>query len=939
MSEINHKLAAIVFTDIVGYTKQMEEDEVRMLHLLQKQRDIISPIVKLYEGEIIKELGDGLLLMFSSAVNAVRCAISVQTRLSDEDLTIRAGIHIGEVIFKDGDVFGSAVNVAARIQPLASANGVCISDAVKKQVQNQTDIRMHSIGLKELKGIKEPMEIFEVLIEGVTQAKKKDIKYLYNDLWSRRVIHVMAIYLLGVLFIRMAISSYVNSQMLSPHLVQLAWVILLSLTPTVFLLTYYHGYRSSGKWTKAELIGFPSNAVFSIFLIIFLFNGKDLGAATTTVTLMDENGKKIERTIVKNEFRKKTLVFFFENKTTDTSLNWLQYALPNLIEYDASQDIFWEVWGAGNFIEKLRKEGAKDGIITSLMLNKGIATDLHRNTFMTGTYTVTKGKYIVVTKLYSTESGKLIAENQFTGENVFQIVDEITLKLKKDLGIPENHIEETEDMPIAEISTASFSALGYYTRGIIEVDLNNKWGKGILLIKKAIKEDKDFILAYLNLAKYYVSNNQTSEAMNSFQIVMDGRYKLPERQQYSAKYTYYTLKQEPDNALNLCGQWAKLYPEDITPHEYLASIYSQRNETQKLVQECKTVLGLDPEQFKYIRLLGEMYKFLAKYDSAKYYYQQYLEKFPKDYRSYSDLGDLHMKMADYEKAKQYFDNAILLEPGNIPVMLALADLDLCKGNPDGAYKIYREAVAASKSAADSSMVIYKLSDFYILKGQMVKALECFIMGLDKSARFDSPLGNLIQTFSGIDKYVKAGKSKEALELLRNAEKEMQPPFNKFSAFGYIIYYTETRNADEAEKYLPVAMEFIKGFRVDFFKYIIYYAQGRISEIRRNYKTALENYVECSKIIPGEYGPFQFISRCQRELGNTKEAEISIEKALKQQPFDPENNYEAAMLYFKLNKNPKAKEHLDRALKVWKDADTNYEPYRKALVVKRQLGAV
>ena len=117
MPDIDHKLAAIVFTDIVGYTWQMEEDEQRTMQLLEEQRKIVFPVVRSFHGAILKELGDGLLMMFSSAVDAVRCAIQIQVLLRDEDLTIRAGIHIGEVIFRDGDVFGSAVNVAARIQP------------------------------------------------------------------------------------------------------------------------------------------------------------------------------------------------------------------------------------------------------------------------------------------------------------------------------------------------------------------------------------------------------------------------------------------------------------------------------------------------------------------------------------------------------------------------------------------------------------------------------------------------------------------------------------------------------------------------------------------------------------------------------------------------------------------------------------------------------
>ena len=184
MTNKNHKLAAIVFTDIVGYTKLMEEDEQRTMQLLQKQREIIFPLVDSYGGEVIKEIGDGLLMMFGSAIEAVRFAIAAQERLKDEELTIRAGIHIGDVIFKDGDVFGSAVNTAARIEPLAQSNGICISEDVQNQLRNKDDIIAISCGKKELKGVSKPIEIFEVIVEGVTVPQKQNMNFFIKNNWS-----------------------------------------------------------------------------------------------------------------------------------------------------------------------------------------------------------------------------------------------------------------------------------------------------------------------------------------------------------------------------------------------------------------------------------------------------------------------------------------------------------------------------------------------------------------------------------------------------------------------------------------------------------------------------------------------------------------------------------------------------------------------------------
>ncbi|MCD4683203.1 MAG: adenylate/guanylate cyclase domain-containing protein, partial [Bacteroidales bacterium] len=262
----DHKLAAIVFTDIVGYTKQMEKNEELTMQLLQKQREIIFPIVESHGGEIIKEIGDGLLMMFNSAIEAVRCTINIQARLKEEELTIRAGIHIGDVIFKDGDVFGSAVNTAARIEPLAPPNGICISEDVRNQVKNKDDIRTVSIGEKNLKGVGDTVEVFRVALGNTNEeSSEKRIPFL-KDLWQRRVIQILVLYIITAVLIRFVVSTVVTNLVLSPHLVSLTWIILLSLIPTVGLIAYFHG-KSKEKWNKIETIGLPLNLLFTIMLV------------------------------------------------------------------------------------------------------------------------------------------------------------------------------------------------------------------------------------------------------------------------------------------------------------------------------------------------------------------------------------------------------------------------------------------------------------------------------------------------------------------------------------------------------------------------------------------------------------------------------------------------------------------------------------------------
>ena len=150
-----------MFTDIAGYTASMSKSESKSLNLLEKKRSILKPLIKEYNGTFVKEIGDGTLSYFESAVNAATCAVKLQEQTyDDEDMNIRAGIHIGDIVFKDGDVFGDGVNIAARLESIAPQGGVCVSKNVYDELLNQDDFDGVELGLQSLKGVGRLVEVF-----------------------------------------------------------------------------------------------------------------------------------------------------------------------------------------------------------------------------------------------------------------------------------------------------------------------------------------------------------------------------------------------------------------------------------------------------------------------------------------------------------------------------------------------------------------------------------------------------------------------------------------------------------------------------------------------------------------------------------------------------------------------------------------------------------
>ena len=178
------KLAAIMFTDMVGYSTLSQRDDKLALELLEEHRRLLREIFPRFHGTEIKTIGDAFLVEFNSALEAAQCAIEIQRALAkrnadapaDRQIELKIGIHIGDVVHRDGDVYGDGVNVASRIEPLAGAGGICVSMDVERQIRNAVETRFEKLAPTELKNISIPMELFRIVLPWERQLPRLESK-------------------------------------------------------------------------------------------------------------------------------------------------------------------------------------------------------------------------------------------------------------------------------------------------------------------------------------------------------------------------------------------------------------------------------------------------------------------------------------------------------------------------------------------------------------------------------------------------------------------------------------------------------------------------------------------------------------------------------------------------------------------------------------------
>jgi TolB-like protein/Tfp pilus assembly protein PilF len=168
----------------------MGEDEGQALRVLQKNREFLKEQIGKHNGEWLKEMGDGTLSSFGSAVDAVSCARAIQGSLGDDvELTLRIGIHVGDVVFEGGDIFGDGVNVASRIEPLAEPGGICLSGRVYEDIRNKPDVEAVLLGEKQFKNVKHSLKVYALKGEGLpVPAVDRDVPPTDDELRSIAVL-------------------------------------------------------------------------------------------------------------------------------------------------------------------------------------------------------------------------------------------------------------------------------------------------------------------------------------------------------------------------------------------------------------------------------------------------------------------------------------------------------------------------------------------------------------------------------------------------------------------------------------------------------------------------------------------------------------------------------------------------------------------------------
>jgi len=940
----SHRLAAIVFADIVGSTATMEQDEKLALKNLARMREVAYPQVEAHAGKIIKELGDGFLAVFNSAIKAATCSLDIQKELKEEnDPKLRVSIHIGDVVVEKGDVFGSGVNIASRMNSHAPIGGIAVSGDVWRQLQNKADYAVRSLGFKEMKGVSEPFEVFELLESAQAAGKRAPF---VQGLKRSRIPHFLVSYLVGSWSFVYFSTWFVNRYLLSPHIIDFIFTALATLAPTALLV----GYARTQPGVKArrfKKLGIPLNLVLSGFLLFGLFRDKDLGSMMANVSVINEAGQTVQRTIPKGEFRKKIMLFYFDNETGDTTLNWLYDGIMEALYYDLCQDLFIDVTDThekndvtGHFAtEKFERAGYKMFSKLPLSLKIETAKDNHKDFLLCGTFKKPDTNFVLNTEIYATENGKLLGEKEYKGSNLFHLIDEITLQAKTVLKEPPQWLDKAKDLPVKDITTDSLNAWRMLTYSMYFGGESR-----VSYLNKAVEIDPGFALAYKCLFMYDIFEGPQGEAPRAFNKAMEHIYRLPDKEQVDLKVKYYNYQEhDVDKIIALLQPWCELHPEDIDMRKQLADNYLFKENNERAYKEYKDILKTAPEEYDLYLDLAEITKKAKEADS---YFEEYIKHYPNDLEAYLIIGEDYYWKGDSAKARRYVEKATIIKPDNSQARNLLARNLFYNGEFQKGQDRLDEAFRFCRNKEDSFRFYLTQMDFYGFRGQMKKGMETNLLFYKL---IDDRYASYRKFSYGFMNYYTPEGRKTQYQLLDSLQKDLRPYEKILAPFEFAKYYLATSDISNAEKevtkaesLLPISITGIwqKKYwpeNIRRLKLMINGLKGNLNE-----KEAIESYDtimwpigdirtkrERKELGRRPWKPNPLLGRLYNRLGNFKKAENRLKEYLKRVPFRPDAHYELALVYADMGKKDKAIEHLNKALFVWAEADTDYVPAKRA----------
>jgi len=763
-----------------------------------------------------------------------------------------------------------------------------------------------------------------------------------QTLIHRRVPHIGALYVGGgwtfIEIVRWGVDRFV----LSPHIEEVVFLGLLLMLPTVLLLAYEFGAPGPDAWSVTSLVGAGANVLVTVALLSFLYADTDLGSAQQTVQLAGLSGETVERTVPKNEFRKRVGLFHFD--TAGDELAALGAVLPYAIESDLMQDLFVTTYSPLALGERLRETGLEDPTDLPLALKRDIASEYDVPYILDGTVSRGEGPFRLTTVLRSVDDLEVVAEHTFQGAALLPLIDQASEQLRRDLEIPSAHIENTPDLPVQEITTTSLAAFKAYAEGCDAIYVQNDIARGIERLEAATAEDATFALAHVIQSYGYAMSGQYQKSQESRQSAQRHQYRLVEPIRYALRVGQFMTTQKMDEAFKIAKQWTTLYPNDMSAWSVRAQIHRFRGEQVEAAESLRKVVEIDPGQNQIRLKIAHLLSEAGAFDDAVRELEAYTDAFPERADGFHELGQVHLDRGAPDAALSAHQEAHLRAPNDPDIVRGLGMAHLRLGHWDNAHKYLREAFTQASTPEQEFEALQILGTYHRLRGQY----DVYHATVDSMLARKSIRPPVLQTFDdamlarNLHATGAVDRGKALISRVLSVIDQMPETTADKGALHLLIgrYYLEVGDLETAARHIDDAERVITkvGMTDLLTRFSYHYVRGQLLAARGQHEAALDAYRQDIDLDDTAVSSRYRMAELYHDAGDLDRAEQYFEAALKRFPGEPKVNLAYAQHLFDAGTPNEAREALRRALDAWTEADPEHAPAAEARRLEAALSA-
>ncbi|MFQ6114908.1 MAG: tetratricopeptide repeat protein, partial [bacterium] len=583
-------------------------------------------------------------------------------------------------------------------------------------------------------------------------------------------------------------------------------------------------------------------------------------------------------------------VISFENQTGDRAYDYLQKAIPNLLITSLEQSKYLRVTTWQRMHDLLKQMGRED-VET---IDEALGFELSRmdgiDAIVLGSFTKAGDVFATDVKVLDVNSKRLLKSASSKGEGVASIlkrqIDELSREISRGVGISERKIEATQRR-ITDVTTTSIEAYKYYIAGG-EAAFRMYHQEAIGNLEKAVALDSSFTEAYDALARQYYTVGEYAKALRIIEKVRTFPGKLTEERLAEILALEAYINQDWDLAINYLKRLIRINPENIVAHFDLGMVYYRRKMMyEEGISEFKKVLKLDPQgvtrysSFTY-NVLGYAYLRKGEWKKALAAFKKYVALLPNQADPLDSLGDFYRLVGDYDRAIANFQRALEIKPDYLITYVHLGDTYLAKGMYREALRCYEKYLALPLSEAQQGEAHFYLGKLYFLKGDNHQAIQECRHALELNLQMIQ--AHWIQGLTFVKK-----------EMFDQAE-------NEALTINGLIQRTKTEELKKAYYYHLVAELFFS---------------------KSLYQQALDNFNKAANIESLERTFFvNALGEAYLRVGKLEIAAEKLEAVLKLNQNYAQSHYLLGLVYEKKGKKEKAREHFQRFMDIWQDADEN-----------------